>query len=228
MQPVINLINNNTVTKVVTVSNYSKNALVYFYGIKEERIEVLYSPERMVRKRSDKIENEVLANIINNKRRYYLLVSADRVNKNAVKALKAHQRYVEISGKDSLIVTTGVSDANYNHQIALPYLSESDLELAYSKCYAVVFPSYFEGFGYPPIEAMKYGKPVIASNVTSIPEVCREGAIYFSPLYETDIYRAFNELDKDYTGYSINASQRYMTIRSVQERDLMKLINIIL
>lgn len=226
MLSIIKLIENNPKTTVITVSNYSKNALIYYYGIKEDRILVLYSPERIVHK-EEKVENKVLSDLIKTKKRFYFIVSANRINKNAERAIKVHQRYVENTGIESLIVTTGTSKTMSNYQIALPYLSDSDLELAYANCYALVFPSFFEGFGYPPIEAMKFGKPVVVSNVTSIPEICADGAIYFSPLYETDIFRAYRELDKYYDTYSAKALQRHEAMSVMQNRDLIRLIDLL-
>ena len=112
---------------------------------------------------------------------------------------------------------------------ALPYLSASDLINAYKKCYALLFPSMFEGFGYPPIEAMKYGKPVLASNVASIPEVCGESAIYFSPFYVTDIYKALLQLkDSNYQEYCKKSIERYNKVTIKQKSDLIQLLNFIL
>lgn len=62
------------------------------------------------------------------------------------------------------------------------YVSEEDLLLLYNACGLFVYPSLYEGFGLPVIEAMACGTPVVCSNVTSIPEVAGDAAVYFDPL----------------------------------------------
>ena len=57
----------------------------------------------------------------------------------------------------------------------------------YSNAKVFIFPSIYEGFGLPPIEAMRLGCPVIASNVASIPEVCKDGAVYFNPTEPSEL-----------------------------------------
>ncbi len=51
----------------------------------------------------------------------------------------------------------------------------------------LAYPSLYEGFGFPPLEAMQYGTAVLASNVSSIPEVCGDAALYIDPYDEKDI-----------------------------------------
>ena len=61
------------------------------------------------------------------------------------------------------------------------YISEEDLKSYVANADCLVFPSLYEGFGLPPLEAMAIGCPTIVSNVSSIPEVCGEGSTYFDP-----------------------------------------------
>jgi glycosyltransferase involved in cell wall biosynthesis len=67
------------------------------------------------------------------------------------------------------------------------YVADEQLPALYGRAYAMVFPSLFEGFGIPLLEAMACGCPVITSNVTSIPEVAGDAALYFDPLDPVDI-----------------------------------------
>ncbi len=69
----------------------------------------------------------------------------------------------------------------------LGYLSEPELASVWRNAFALVFPSLFEGFGIPLVEAMMFQKPILASNVTSIPEVAGEAALYFDPRKPKDI-----------------------------------------
>jgi glycosyltransferase involved in cell wall biosynthesis len=77
------------------------------------------------------------------------------------------------------------------------YVSDESLKWLYEHCQAYVFPSLSEGFGLPPIEAMSYGAPVIASKASCIPEVCGDGAIYFDAKSPEDITRAVSFVLKD-------------------------------
>lgn len=111
----------------------------------------------------------------------------------------------------------------------LDFLSDSDLSAAMEHCYALVYPSYFEGFGYPPLEAMKYGRPVLCSNTTSMPEILGDAPIYFSPLYESAIFKAFCDLSEDnYAYYSNKSKERYDLVSKRQNEDLQKLVQLIL
>jgi len=65
--------------------------------------------------------------------------------------------------------------------VVIHFDSPSNPELAdlYSHAHALVYPSLYEGFGFPPLEAMQFGTPVIAANASSIPEICGDAAVYF-------------------------------------------------
>lgn len=217
----------NPKAQLVTVSDFSKHSIMYNFGISEDRIKVLYSPER-VTKRETKIENAELRDIIESGKKYYLMIGANRVYKNPTKAINAFKKFADIH-KDCYFITLGAKEQQFPNHIILPYLSESDLANVMAHCYAFVFPSYFEGFGYPPVEAMSYDKPILCSNVTSIPEVCGDAAIYFSPYYETDIFRALFALNEsNYNVFVEKSKARYQQVSLRQQRDLDTLINMIL
>ena len=76
---------------------------------------------------------------------------------------------------------------------------------------------------------MEYGKPVLCSNVTSIPEICSDAAIYFSPLYESDIFRCLHILnDSNYDEYAEKSRKRYLEVNKRQKEDLKTLVKLIL
>ena len=83
-------------------------------------------------------------------------------------------RVIEESGAADQILLTG-------------YVSESDLPALYSGAICFVYPSYFEGFGLPPLEAMKCGAPVIVGNQTSLPEVVGDAGLMVNPFDEAEI-----------------------------------------
>jgi glycosyltransferase involved in cell wall biosynthesis len=69
----------------------------------------------------------------------------------------------------------------------LGFIDDSELAKVYNLASLFVFPSFYEGFGLPPLEAMACGTPVVSSNLTSMPEVCQDAAIYCDPYDIVDI-----------------------------------------
>jgi glycosyltransferase involved in cell wall biosynthesis len=81
-----------------------------------------------------------------------------------------------------------VGKLNLNESVKLlGYVSDEALNWLYRNCFAFIFPSLYEGFGLPVLEAMSLGAAVIASNATSIPEVAGDAAHHIDPLSETDM-----------------------------------------
>ena len=93
-------------------------------------------------------------------------------------------RAIEESGIGDLTVLTG-------------YVPDADLSALYSGAVCFVYPSYFEGFGLPPLEAMQCGAPVIAGNRTSLPEVVGEAGLLVDPFDEAAIATAIARLIDD-------------------------------
>lgn len=214
--------NNST---IVTVSEYTKSAIKYHYPSWENDIRVYAAPEKRAGN-TDRIDNAELAQLVSSGKKYFLLLSADRVLKNAKSMMNAFHVFCKVSKADVLLVTVGIENKAFNNHLPLPFLSPSDLEHAYRNCYALLYPSLFEGFGYPPIEAMKYSKPVLSSNICSMPEVLGCAPIYFSPLYESDMFRALMEFwEEDYDILCKQARLHYDVVAKRQASDLDRLIN---
>lgn len=227
MKPYKYLITHNNNFRIVTVSEYTKHTLSYQFDFDETRISVLYSPERVYANSLLQIQDENLRNLVAGNKKYYLVLHANRPMKNTEKVLRAFEKFVK-HHEDIYLVTVGTSVKRCNNHVALPLLNESDLMNAYSNCYALIYPSLFEGFGYPPLEAMRFGKPILCSNVCSMPEVLSDAPIYFSPFYDSDIFRAMCTLnDNNYALFAAKSLERYSIISKKQEEDLKTLINII-
>jgi len=91
-----------------------------------------------------------------------------------------------------------VSQMGLEDWLCLPgFLTEMDFAALFASCYALVFPSLYEGFGMPVLEAMILGKPVLCSNVTSLPEVAGDAAIYFSPAKPEEMVDAMERITED-------------------------------
>ncbi len=131
-------------------------------------------------------------------RPFLLYTGVWRTHKNLVRLIEAFAKLRNEMGDDVLLVLTGKPDpiydevpatieklglAKYVRRVGL--VSEEDLIALYGMANAYVFPSMYEGFGMPPLEAMACGTPVVTSNTSSMPEVCGESALYFDP-YDVD------------------------------------------
>lgn len=127
------------------------------------------------------------------------------------------------------IVVTGLNmQVETKNVIALGYVSNSDMENLYQKAWALIYASYTEGFGYPPIESLKYSVPVITSNVCSMPEILSNAVLYFSPFYENDLFFKIVQLHKEYQYYQSLSYEQYTKIRKKQEIDFAKLMSCII
>lgn len=77
------------------------------------------------------------------------------------------------------------------------YVSDAELSNLYRHCFSFVYPTWYEGFGLPVLEAMNFGRPVIASDVTSIPEITGDAAILTTPGEVADLVNGMISLEQN-------------------------------
>ena len=190
---------------VICVSESTKRDVVARYGVKEKPLYVVY--EGFNRQRFYPRGNGVV------KKRYglgdYLLYIGDmRPYKNLERSLEAFAR---LNRTDLSFVVGGRKDPRFYPDIKkkadrlllmdrvhfLDYVPEEDLPHLYSEAAAFVFPSLYEGFGLPPLEAMACGCPVIASPAASLPEVCGDAVRYVDPYDVESIAQGMHEVLTD-------------------------------
>ncbi len=215
--------------RFAVVSNHSLGSVnLFFPDSVGKNIPVFYSPStslNMVSERKEACD-------------YYLLVSANRWEKNCLRALMAlDQLFSEDRLTGKRVVVTGVSSADYfRYKFKNPglfefrgYVSDDELNQLYHDAYCFIYPSLNEGFGYPPLEAMRYGVPVLASPFSSISEVCGDSVLYFNPFSLDEIKIRIVQLeDKDlYERQSEKSVRRYETVTSRQKEDLEKFVRFI-
>ncbi len=223
----ISMLNRND-ADIVTVSDYTRNSIKYNYRELKNRIHVFYAPEKDVPDIKDDISCKELDNVIKSQVPYFLIVSADRLMKNALSMVNAFKAFVDAGNRGYRIVTVGSMPKMFENHVPVPHLTSSDLEHAYMHCHALLYPSLFEGFGYPPLEAMKYRKPVICSNVCSMPAVLENSPIYFSPIYETDMYGALLRFcESQYDSLCARSLEQYRKVHLRQNQDLDKLVKML-
>lgn len=211
---------------IITVSEYSKTSINYFFPEIKKDILVVHSPEK-VSLPNGEIENKELDQLIQSQKKYFLILGADRPLKNVDFTLFVFEKFSQVY-PEYLLVTIGKNYKQFSNHIGLPYLSSSDLENVIKNSYCLIYATLFEGYGYPPVEAMKYGKPIVVSNVCSMPEILEDAPVYFSPFYKVDLMNALNKVITNYDFYSKKSRLRYLEIKELQVKSLNKLIGMIL
>lgn len=214
---------------IVVVSNHTKNSILSFFSqIAPNDIKVLYSPEKIT-------PNLDVKDI--SRKKYFLMISASIWLKNSYRGIMAldnlfnRQEFSEYKA----IILGGLPEkikkdiTNIDNFEFKGYVSEEELEQLYAEAYAFFYPTLNEGFGYPPLEAMKYGTPVVVSAITSIPEVCGDAAIYFNPFSIEEMTARLIEVgNKEYSELEIKSFSQYFSIKEKQSDDLERLIHWIL
>jgi glycosyltransferase involved in cell wall biosynthesis len=127
-------------------------------------------------------------------RKYLFAVGSMNPNKNfralleAIKLLNLGDcKFVISGGINSKIFQSQAIEDIPKSVIFTGYVSDDELNSLYANALCFVFPSIYEGFGFPPLEAMSVGCPVIVSNAASLPEVCSDAALYCNPYDVSDI-----------------------------------------
>lgn len=180
--------------KIITISQYTKKRLLHFFPFADEsKIEVVYCGNRDTLLK-EKEDERIIGRYTLLKDEYYLSVGTIEPRKNYGTLLKAYKLYKERNKEYKKLCIAGgygwMQDNFKNDIVELGlsgdvivtgYVSEMELANLYRYCFAFVYPTWYEGFGLPILEAMNFGKPVIASNVTSIPEILGESELLVNP-----------------------------------------------
>jgi glycosyltransferase involved in cell wall biosynthesis len=202
---------------VMTVSNFSKSELVRHFGAVDERIRVTGEGWQHMAK-LPMAPSAVARNGLT-PRGYVLAVSSLSPHKNfavvarALRRLAQQQCAVQVAVAGAVDRTVfGAADLGGGGPLKLlGYVSDSELRSLYESAAAFVFPSLYEGFGLPPLEAMSAGCPVIASNAGAIPEVCGNAAAYFDPTNDEELAALIRRILS-------SADEREQLIRRGRER----------
>ncbi|MEO5562135.1 MAG: glycosyltransferase family 1 protein [Chitinophagaceae bacterium] len=179
---------------IITVSETTKKDIIHFFNCPEEKVKVIHNGYDDTRYYLS-TENENLIEQKYNVRKYLLAVGPTYPHKNFETLLNSYNALSTDTKQRYPLVIAGGKKKYIDHLEQLvrkqgldPYvrfLGYVPIELMpalYREAFAMVFPSLYEGFGIPLLEAMACGCPVISSKTSSMPEVCGDAVEYFDPL----------------------------------------------
>jgi len=182
---------------VATVSRFSAGELTRFFGARARGVEVIHEGgEHILREPAD---TSVIDRLGLAGRRFVLAVGSQSPNKNFGAVVKAIEL---LNDPDLLLVAAGGSNSRVfagaavsnPRLMATGYVTDAQLRALYEEAICFAFPSYYEGFGLPPLEAMCCGCPVVVSDRASLPEVCGDAALYCDPADPATLAAALRRL----------------------------------
>lgn len=199
--------------RIITVSNFSKNEIIGVFGGQEKKVKVVYNGynnDLYQRKNNIGEIDEVLYKY-GIKRPYFLYGGRIEKKKNAPFLVEAYAMAKELNSeiKENLVLignaSYGYDEAKYliqeynlNKEVFMPgWVEEEDMPYFYSGATAFVFPSKYEGFGIPLLQAMGCGVPLVISNIPPFKEVAREAALYFNPCDIKDLSQSLIKIIND-------------------------------
>jgi glycosyltransferase involved in cell wall biosynthesis len=193
--------------RVIAVSEHTKQDLIRFYGIAPEKVAVTpLAPGPAFGEIPNAAEMELPAGITEP---FVLAVGNLEPRKNLDRLLAAFAVLVRERGFDGQLVLVGKGPGGHEiltrarregveSRVVLPgFVSEPTLVLLYNRAKVFVYPSLYEGFGLPPIEAMSCGCPVVASNTSVLPETLGDAAILVDPESVAGLVQAIDSVLRD-------------------------------
>ncbi len=195
---------------IITVSNYSKEDIIKTYGVEKEKIHVIYNGVGNSFFPMNEQKKREIKKTFSSGSDYFIFIGSIHKRKNISNLLKGFDLYKEKTKSQTKLLIVGkkrwwskemtktYQKNNFKNDILFTgYLQEKTLPKVLGSAKGLCFPSLFEGFGLPIVEAMKCGVPVITSNTTSMPEICGESGIKVNPNNVNEIANAIKKIDED-------------------------------
>lgn len=193
---------------IFTISKASKSDIIDIYNVAEDKIIVTYPGIKPFTSLSPQIYTKNMLSKFQINNRYFLFVGTLQPRKNIVRLIEAFSK-ISSKGKDHdvQLVIVGRKGWLYEEILKSPakfgvaekvkfldFVSDEQLPALYKHAIGFVFPSLYEGFGLPVLEAMKHDCPVITSNTSSLPEAGGDAVLYVDPLDVEDIFSKMKRL----------------------------------
>ncbi|KYH34949.1 mannosylfructose-phosphate synthase [Clostridium tepidiprofundi DSM 19306] len=188
---------------IITVSNYSKEDISKEFNFPKEKIFVTYlASEEIYKPLNIALSKKIIKKYHGISEDYILYIGGFSPRKNILGLLDAfnilkHKYKSQIKliiagkkGKSYYIYKKRVEKLHLENDVIFTgFIPMKHIPYLYNASKLFVYPSFYEGFGLPPLEAMACGIPVIASNTTSIPEILKDSALYIDPYNIDDMYK---------------------------------------
>lgn len=198
--------------KIIAISDSTKNDLTVSYGINPQKIEVVISGisedfEEITKNDPKLIEVKEEYKL---PYKFILYLGTMEPRKNITGLIKAYNQLRNLKNSEldkyKLVIAGArgwkyekifqeIAGSPYQDDIIITgFVCDNDKPYIYNLASLFVYPSFFEGFGFPPLEAIKCGVPVITSNISSLPEVVGNGGVMIDPDKPDELYKAMKEI----------------------------------
>lgn len=195
---------------ITTASAFSKNDIIDQYGVSADKINVVYNAAKEIFVPLTDEEKQATKAKYTGRKEYFIYAGAIHPRKNLVNLLKAFSLFKKRQQSSMKLVLTGrlawkydsfvknLKTYKYRDDVVMTgYVGEEEIKKLIGSAYAMVYPSLFEGFGVPVLEAMQSDVPVITSLNSSMQEIAKEAALYADPESPADIAEKMMLLYKD-------------------------------
>ncbi|NCI48409.1 glycosyltransferase family 4 protein [Sediminibacterium roseum] len=196
--------------RIVTVSEFTKNDIIQQYHTSPGKINVVHGAARENFKPVSWFEREEMKEGFAGGTEYFLFTGGIHPRKNLMNLLKAFSLFKKWQHSNMKLLVAGRLAWDYEFfleklrtykyredVVLLGYQPEEELARITAGAYALVYPSYFEGFGLPIVEAMQAEVPVITSNTSSMPEIGADAALYADPSKPDEIAKHMQHVYRD-------------------------------
>ena len=170
---------------ILTVSEFSKQQMIDCYKVDADKIVVVGNGwEHFTRIKEDETIKERKPNLFS--KPYFFSLGSLAPNKNidwVLKIAQNHPQYIfNIAGRNGLKeYGLNYNEEDFPNVNFLGYITDGEIKYLMANCKAFIFPSFFEGFGIPPLEALSVGAKIIVSNTSCLPEIFGDSAYYIDP-----------------------------------------------
>lgn len=222
----------NTYEKIITVSETIKQEIVDFFNCSEEDVNVVYNyfsfGEKPVLNYSEEEQLKILSKYNIESKKYILSVATLNKRKNIPMLIDA---YNQLNSDIKLVLVGKASSESFNcnnqNIIFTGYLSDDELKVLYNHAFLYVFPSVYEGFGIPIIDAQVFGIPVLCSDIPVFKEIAGNGAEFFE-LNTLDIVKKIKTLLEDNYKENLLIQNGYNNIQKFLSSQIKKQVIMLL
>ncbi|MBS3909178.1 MAG: glycosyltransferase family 4 protein [Actinobacteria bacterium] len=197
--------------RIIAISENTKSDLIKYFAVEPERVVVTHlAPRDVFRPINDELMRGTVLKKYGIKGSYIFSLGSIEPRKNLIRLIRAYALLDERTrGRFSLVIAGGtgwlnsdiyaeVKELNLSDYVKfIGYIVDEDLPVLYSAADMFVYPSLYEGFGLPVVEAMACGAPVITSNNSSLREIAKGAALLIDPIDETAIANAILDIIND-------------------------------